>query len=139
MVSSNWLTRHQKGNRVFFFFFFVFFFLSLGLAIDLAVAAAFIQQHDYYGKAQSWKMDVFATEKMVPIETLQTPVHVETVVTSVWKGNRLVTPVGGGVMTASRRWPSSNLIADEDGQVDQAREKITLDDLAAGQWWWDAN
>ena len=36
--------------------------------IDLAVAAAYIQQQDYYGKA-GWKMDVFGNEKAFPVET----------------------------------------------------------------------
>ena len=64
--------------------------------IDMAIAAAFIQQHDYYGQA-SWKMEVFGSEERFPVETYPEPKQVETAVNAIWKGNTLMTPVGGGV------------------------------------------
>jgi hypothetical protein len=49
-----------------------------------------------------------------------------------------MTPVGGGVHIEPRQAiTSSNLMADEEGKVEQAREAIDLKELAANQWWWD--
>lgn len=105
--------------------------------IDMAIAAAFIQKMDYYGQAD-WKMSVLADESQFPIETYEAPKTVETACTAIWKGNRLMTPVGGGVriepLTAIE---SSHLLKDEQGEVKEARSKVTLDTLAKGQWWWD--
>ena len=62
----------------------------------MSVAAAFIQQNHYYQKVQ-WSMDVFGNEEKFPVETYTAPVEVESAVNSVWKGNQLMTPIGGGV------------------------------------------
>ena len=64
--------------------------------IDMAIAAAFIQKHDYYGRA-SWKMEVFGSEEKFPVETYPEPRQVDTAVNVVWKGSTLMTPIGGGV------------------------------------------
>ena len=112
-------------------------YAQLRNCIDLAVAAAFIQEHHYYDKA-GWQMATFADEKAVPVETLNVPSQVETVCTSVWKGGTLMTPVGGGVtIHPTKALESPNLLPDEDGKVEQLRESLDLKALAAGQWWWD--
>jgi hypothetical protein len=112
-------------------------YAQLRNCIDLAVAAAFIQEHHYYDKA-GWQMETFADEKAVPVETLNVPTQVESVVTSVWKGGTLMTPVGGGVtIHPLKALDSPNLLADEDGKVEEVRESLDLKGLAAGQWWWD--
>ena len=112
-------------------------YAQLRNCIDLAVAAAFIQEHDYYGKA-GWKMETFSDEKAVPVETLTPPTQVESVVTSVWKGSTLMTPVGGGVtIHPNRALETANLLPDEDGKIGELRESMELDKLADGQWWWD--
>lgn len=111
-------------------------FAQLRNLIDLAIVAAHIQQQDYYAQSQ-WQADTFRTEEMLPVETYHTPVQVETVVTSVWRGNRLMTPVGGGVqMQPELALDSSNVRADEDGKLQKFREELKLE-LADGQWWWD--
>ena len=105
--------------------------------IDMAVAAAFIQHEDYYSQA-GWEMRLFGDEGQFPVETHQAPTQVDTVVTSVWKGNRLMTPVGGGVhVEAALALKSENLLKDEGGKVEQARQQTQLDHLKPGQWWWD--
>lgn len=105
--------------------------------IDMAVASAFIQKQDYYGQSE-WKMDVFGDENKFPIETYEAPKTVETACTAIWKGNRLMTPVGGGVhIEPTKAIQSHNMLEDADGAVKQAREQIKLDGLAKGQWWWD--
>jgi len=105
--------------------------------IDLAVAAAFIQKQDYYAQAD-WKLDTFGDEQKYRVEVYETPKTVETACTAVWKGNRLMTPVGGGVhLEPGQAIQSHNLLKDEKGAVKQAHAGIKLDGLAKGQWWWD--
>jgi hypothetical protein len=49
-----------------------------------------------------------------------------------------MTPVGGGVrLEPLEAIQDSRLLKDEQGEVKASREKITLDALANGQWWWD--
>lgn len=105
--------------------------------IDMSVAAAYIQREDFFDKA-GWNMEVFGNEELFPVETYKAPVEVDTVVTSLWKGNRLVTPVGGGVrIEAPTALEPTNVLADKEGKVNKAREAIELKGLAAEQWWWD--
>jgi Protein of unknown function (DUF1598) len=105
--------------------------------IDLAVAAAFIQKQDYYAQA-GWKMEVLGDERQYSIETFETPRSVEPACTAIWKGNRLFTPIGGGVqMEPVRAIQPENRLTDEKGTVKQAYGSIKLDGLAKGQWWWD--
>jgi len=59
-------------------------------------------------------------------------------VNSLWKGRRLVTPVGGGVqIQAKLAIDSANLLPDERGEVAAARDGVDTKTLADGQWWWD--
>ncbi|MBL9124291.1 MAG: DUF1598 domain-containing protein, partial [Planctomycetaceae bacterium] len=104
--------------------------------IDMSVAAAFIQAHDYYGKA-GWSMPFLGSEEKFPVGTYNTPKTVETACTSVWKGAQLMTPVGGGVhIEPKQALDSNNLLPDDGGKVSAERAKIKLE-LAEGQWWWD--
>jgi hypothetical protein len=105
--------------------------------IDLAVAAAFIQQEDYCTRA-GWTMEVFGDERSFPVQTLSTPQRVQCAINAVWKGRTLMTPIGGGVeIRAKKALAAENLLADEQGQVASQRDELTLDHLADGQWWWD--
>jgi hypothetical protein len=105
--------------------------------IDLAIAAAFIQKQDYYSHA-GWKMELFRDEQRAPIETFEAPKTVETACAAKWKGNRLMTPVGGGVQMQPREAiQSSRLLKDDGGALKAARAKVSVDGLAKGQWWWD--
>jgi hypothetical protein len=111
-------------------------YAQLRNVIDMSVAAAFIQQHDFYNKA-GWMMETFADEKAFPVQTLNTPEQVESVVASIWKGNHLMTPIGGGVTIQPRQaLESANMLQDENGKVEAVRDE-TLKNLAADQWWWD--
>jgi hypothetical protein len=112
-------------------------YAQLRNCIDLAVAAAFIQHQDYYGLV-GWKPDAFHSEQAYPVETLNPPKEVETAVNSLWKGNVLLTPVGGGVqMRPTEAIDPTNLLDDEKGEVEKARAAVDLSTLAADQWWWD--
>jgi len=112
-------------------------YAQLRNCIDLAVAAAFIQNQDYYELA-NWKPEVFHSEETYPVETLNPPQHVESAVNSLWKGNRLVTPIGGGVqMRPTEAVDPTNLLEDDNAEVQEARTAIDLSKLAPDQWWWD--
>ncbi len=105
--------------------------------IDLAVASAFIQDRGYFAKA-GWKMETFASEDKYKVETLQSPKQVESAVAAVWKNNTLMTPIGGGVhIEPLKSLDQSNLLTDDGGKVQNAKDDIKLDNLAKGQWWWD--
>jgi hypothetical protein len=105
--------------------------------IDMLVASAFIQEQDYYGKA-GWSMELFGSEKAYPVETGQSPRWAATAVNSRWTGNRLMTPIGGGVsIHAARALDSENLLSDEEGQVKAVRNQIDIKALAKDKWWWD--
>ena len=111
-------------------------FAELRNLIDMTVAAAYIQEQDFYGKAD-WNLGLLGDESQFAVETYQEPKKVASAVTAKWKGNRLMTPIGGGVqIEATRALDSQNLLEDEKGQVDALRNQIKLE-LAKGQWWWD--
>jgi hypothetical protein len=112
-------------------------YAQLRNCIDLAVAAAFIQHQDYYGLAH-WKADTFNNESAYPVEKLNPPQQVETAVNSMWRGNTLMTPIGGGVqMHPTEAVSAENLLEDKDAKVQEARTAIDLSKLARDQWWWD--
>jgi hypothetical protein len=105
--------------------------------IDMAVAAAFIQQQDYYQQA-NWRLGMFADEATFPVETHVTPQYVESAVNVVWKGNVLMTPIGGGVhLEPLQALKSENVMADDEGKVTASYKTVSLKDLPAAQWWWD--
>lgn len=105
--------------------------------VDMLVAAAFIQQQDLYGQAEI-DLGAIGDEGAYPVETYNAPKQVATAVNSMWKGNRLMTPVGGGVeIRANQAVNAENRIADKDGAVAKAKDSIDLSSLPANQWWWD--
>ena len=105
--------------------------------VDLLVAAAFIQQQDLYGQAEV-DLGAIGDEGSYAVETYNAPTQVATAVNSMWKGRRLMTPVGGGVeISASQAVKAENRVADADGAVAKAKASIDLSSLPANQWWWD--
>jgi hypothetical protein len=104
--------------------------------IDMLVAAAHIQKEGYYADA-GWDMDFLGDESKFAVETYQAPVKVGSTVTAVYKGSRLMTPIGGGVtIQPDRALDSLNLKYDEEGEIAEVRQQIKLE-LEDGQWWWD--
>jgi hypothetical protein len=102
--------------------------------IDLLVAAAFIRQHDYYGRS-GWSAATFRDEAAVPVETLVTPKQARCVANSQWKGSRLIAPAGGGVsIRADLALEEERLLNDDNGTVAARREAI---EVPADRWWWD--
>ena len=104
--------------------------------IDMSVAAAFIQKHEYYGKAE-WKMDLFGDEEKFAVDTCPAPIEVETAVASVWKGNQLMTPVGGGVTVYPRQGARIGKSIARRRRASASRPRQRQLELAPGQWWWD--
>jgi hypothetical protein len=105
--------------------------------IDLAVAAAYIQQHDFYGQA-GWSLEILGDEDRFAVETHLVPRQVESAVNVVWKGNRLMTPIGGGVNIQARQALSPGSVQkDADGSVAAARAKTDVAKIDAKRWWWD--
>jgi hypothetical protein len=112
-------------------------YAQLRNCIDLAVAAAFIQHQDYYGLVR-WDAGVFGDEQAVAVETCNAPKQVAAAINALWKGNTLLTPIGGGVqMRPTEALEPTNLLDDEKGAVSSARAAIDLSHLGADQWWWD--
>ncbi len=111
-------------------------FAQLRNLIDLAVAAAFIQDRDYYGKAE-WNMPFFGDESKFSVRKYRTPEKVDSVVAAKFKGNRLMTPIGGGVrIEAALALDDENTLQDDKGEVKSLHQSLAPD-LKPGQWWWD--
>jgi len=103
--------------------------------IDLAIAAALIRRLDYYDQA-AWSAETLRDEARLPVATLNEPRRVPCVVNSLWKGNRLLAPAGGGVsVRPDEALRSENLLPDENGEVAKLRGELALP--IADRWWWD--
>lgn len=112
-------------------------YAELRQLIDVAIAAAYIQQQDFYGQAD-WGMPVLLNESKVSVETYTTPEQVETAVNAIWRGNTLMTPLGGGVHMQPRlALQSDRLQVDAVGANDKVKQSAGPSNLADGQWWWD--
>jgi hypothetical protein len=103
----------------------------------MAVAAAFMQKNDFFAKAD-WKMETFGDEKKLAVENHHGAKQIASACTAVWKGNKLATPIGGGVRVEPKRAiTSENLLKDENGKLTAKRDGVSLKDLPKEQWWWD--
>ncbi|TWT76752.1 hypothetical protein CA13_72500 [Planctomycetes bacterium CA13] len=112
-------------------------YAELGQLIDVAVAAAYIHEQDFYGQAD-WAMPVFSDESKVAVETYNAPEQVETAVNAIWRGNTLMTPLGGGVHISPRTaLKSEHVTKDTDGMVGKTKSEAGPSHLKDGQWWWD--
>ena len=102
---------------------------------DLAVAAAYIRQQDFYGQT-GWQASVLRDEHAFSVATLPTPKKVACVVNAVWKGNRLLSPAGGGVSaTPEEALDAKRIAKDSDGKLNAARSKQPA--APEENWWWD--
>jgi len=111
-------------------------FAELRNLIDMAVAAAFIQQQDYYTKA-GWKMELFGDESKFAIQRYPAPRKVAPAVSAVVRGARLMTPIGGGVhIEPQEALEKRNLLPDDKGEVAKIHQDVQLR-LPQGRWWWD--
>ena len=112
-------------------------FAELRNMIDLSIVAAFIQEMDYYGKAD-WSATIFGDEQKLSVENYATPKQVEPAINAVWKSNYFMTPIGGGVSIQPRlALTVDHMQTDESGEIAKTRQQVSLDELEEGQWWWD--
>jgi hypothetical protein len=111
-------------------------YAQLRNCIDMLVAAAFMARHELWDQA-GVDLGALGDEAKFKVETYNPPKQVATAVNSMWKGRRLMTPVGGGVeIRASLALDDANLLED-DGSVAKAHDALDLGSLPEGQWWWD--
>ncbi len=112
-------------------------YAELRQLIDVAIAAAYIQQQDFYGQA-GWDMPVLLDESLLTVETYTAPEQVETAVNAIWRGNTLMTPLGGGVHVEPRiALQQDRVEVDATGANNQVKQSAGPSNLAEGQWWWD--
>jgi hypothetical protein len=105
--------------------------------IDMSIAAAFLQQYDYYGQA-NWNLETFGNEERFPIETYPAPTQVETAVNAIWKGSTLMTPLGGGVnIQPMVALSTDRLSIDEEGELEELRQQTEIEQVDKNRWWWD--
>ncbi len=105
--------------------------------IDLSVAAAFIREQGFHEMAE-WTMPVFSDEGAYSVQVYTTPVRVETAVNVRWKGNTLMTPVGGGIqIEPTVALSGHNLQTDTKGNVKQAHDLVDPSRIKPDRWWWD--
>ncbi len=104
--------------------------------IDLAVAAAYLREHDAYGQT-NWRADLLLDEQSLATETLPQPQNVPCAVNVVWKGNRLFSPAGGGVSIRPLiALEEEHLLHDEDGTLAKQHEALS-GETPEDRWWWD--
>ncbi|MDF1841153.1 MAG: DUF1598 domain-containing protein [Rubripirellula sp.] len=111
-------------------------YAELRQLIDVAIAAAYIQDQDFYGQAE-WNMPLLMDESKFSIETYNAPDQVETAVNAIWRGNNLMTPLGGGVQMKPRTAFNKDHLVVDQGENNQAKQSAGPSNLADGQWWWD--
>lgn len=108
-------------------------YAELRNVMDLSMIAATLQVLDLYGICD-WRPDVFLDRVALDVETHDVPNHLPTAVNAVWKGRRLLTPVGGGVTIATDALRES--LSRPDDHLARKRPDVPAD-LADHQWWWD--
>ena len=83
-------------------------------------------------------MPVLMDESKVNVETYVAPSQVETAVNAIWKGNTLMTPLGGGVNMQPKLALSRDRVdLDTAGENVRVKKSAGPSGLAEGQWWWD--
>jgi hypothetical protein len=104
--------------------------------IDMLVAAAFIRQQDYYGRA-AWTADLLMDEASLPTETWPNPTKVDCAVNVFWRGNRLLCPAGGGVsIQADDAIQQGRWLSDKDRELGSTYAAVSQR-VAVKNWWWD--
>ena len=112
-------------------------YAELRQLMNVSIAAAYIQQEDFYGQA-GWAMQVFGDETAYEVQTHTAPEQVETAVNAIWRGNTLMTPLGGGVHVSPRKaLQKGTLQVDTTGVNNKVKQSAGPSKLADGQWWWD--
>jgi hypothetical protein len=111
-------------------------FYEMRNLFDISVCAAYLQAQNLYAEAQ-WDLGCFKDESRLKVEISQTPRQVETAVNAIWRGSRLMTPIGGGIHISAKKLARLDP-ASADSQLAQTQLQASApENLAADQWWWD--
>jgi hypothetical protein len=102
--------------------------------IDLLIAAAFLRKYGFYDLAH-WEATTLLDETAVAMDTVETPKQVAAAANAVWRGRRLIAPVGGVSIQADRALDEDAWEADKKGALAAQRESSTAPD--PNVWWWD--
>ena len=108
-------------------------YAELRNVMDLSIIAAAIQFLDTYNKCD-WQPGLFVDSSLFDVQTRKPISKLPTAVNAVWKGRRLLTPVGGGVSILTGNVLASTRLVDE--TILDERPDIPLD-LKDEQWWWE--
>ncbi len=111
-------------------------FAEMRNLFDLSVAAAYIQEQDFYSQSE-WSLGVLGRESTFPVEKFSSPKHVEPAVNAVQAGSTFMWPIGGGVEISAKRILSSDSRTQDPGIGDTKATASVPANLAADQWWWD--
>lgn len=112
-------------------------FAEMRQLMNVAIAAAYIQEQDFYTQA-GWNMPLLGDEDAYSVGTYNAPQQVETAVNAIWRGNQLMTPLGGGVQMQPRKALSSDAVSvDSSGENKRILGESGPHALKDGQWWWD--
>jgi len=111
-------------------------FAQLRNAIDLTIAAAWLQQEQLYDKC-SYRPQAFLDEQKFAINTLHLPQVVPAAVNVVWKGSRMIALAGGGVSIRADQALSKDRLLPDDGERVRAAQQQAREKIPAGRWWWD--
>ena len=112
-------------------------YAQLRNVIDMAVAAAYLAESKAVDKT-GWQMEAFLNPAMINLEVYPAPTQVDAAANVLWKGKRLMTPIGGGVnIDTERALALENRLEDTKGALGDARSKVDLGSIDAAQWWWD--
>jgi hypothetical protein len=111
-------------------------FYEMRNLFDISVCAAFIQAQELYAKS-GWDLGIFRDENRFAVEIGQAPRQVETAVNAIWRGSRLMTPIGGGIHISARKL-AQNDSSEIDSQLSETQLQASApSSLASNQWWWD--
>ncbi|MEM6979251.1 MAG: DUF1598 domain-containing protein [Planctomycetota bacterium] len=112
-------------------------YAELQQLIDLAIVSAYIHKQDFYTRAD-WSMSLLGDESQLPTQTYPVPAQVETAVNAIWRGNTLMTPLGGGVSMQPRLALNRDRVSiDDSGEIAATKQRVDPENLADDQWWWD--
>jgi hypothetical protein len=103
--------------------------------VDLLIVAAYLQEHDLYGRAE-WRPEALLDEEQYAVQTVAQARQVACVANALWKGNRLLVPAGGGVsIRPELALEADKLLAEEKGEVARKKGEVKME--AGKAWWWD--
>lgn len=111
-------------------------FYDMRNLFDISVCAAFIQNRGLCAKA-GWDLGCFRDESGLRVEVVQAPLQVETAVNAIWRGSRLMTPIGGGIHISAKKLAASEATQSDETLSETQSNASAPTTLAANQWWWD--